>query len=74
MITTIKRKYKLKMASVWVAQSVKHLTFDLSSGLHLRVMEFKPSACGAYLKKFKGRLGGSVVESLPSAQGIIPGS
>ena len=36
----------LKMAkmggSTWVAQLVKHLTFDFSSGHDLRVMELRP--------------------------------
>ena len=40
----------------WVAQSVKHLTLDLSSGLDLRVCELKPhvglhAGLGAILKQ-----------------------
>ena len=38
----------------WVAQSVKHLTLDLSSGLDFRIMSSSPTlglGLGAYFKK-----------------------
>ena len=38
---------------IWVAQSVKHPTLDLSSGLDLRVVSSSPAQCGADFKKTK---------------------
>ena len=49
----------MDIQGIWVAQLVKRLTLDLSSGLGLRVVsEFKPhvgfySEHGTYLKKKK---------------------
>ena len=34
---------KVKIQGTWVAQSVKHLTLDLSSGLDLRVLSSSPT-------------------------------
>ena len=56
----------------YLAQSVEHKTLNLSH-------EFKAQVGhGAYLKtnkqKKQGRLGSSMVEHLPLAQGVIPGS
>ena len=47
---------KEEVGGTWVAQLVKHLSLDLSSGLDLRGHEFKPhdgphDGCGAYFLK-----------------------
>ena len=70
---------KSKQSGTWVAQSVKHLTLDLSVGLDLRVMSSSPmlssnAGRGAYLKKKKNRGAwvAQVVKHLPLAEVMIP--
>ena len=42
-------RFKLLSSGTWMAQSVKHLTLDLSSGLGLRAMSSN-SALGSMLR------------------------
>lgn len=57
----------------WVAQSLEHLTVDISSGLDLSGREFK--SCiglrGAHLKTIRGTWVAQLVKHLPSAQFMV---